>query len=225
MQEPHRKWTKWVNRQFTSLWTSTSHCLEEGPPRSRASVFSIKKPAHEQYSMLSLPVETEVRLGISFKHSTSQLPLRNKQALAGVAKLVAMSSYKPKGWGINSRSQHMPRLWVRPPSEYMQETTNWSFSLTSVFLSLSLSLSLPLSLKIKGHVFGWGLKKKKQQPALIGVISESIKSVWQKDSEPIWEEFWTLSRFPGRSCWKWGYVPSLYVPEFDATVVSYFLIH
>lgn len=35
-------------------------------------------------------------------------------ALANVAQLVAMSSYKPKGHRFDSYSRHMPTLWVWP---------------------------------------------------------------------------------------------------------------
>ena len=56
-------------------------------------------------------------------------------ALAGVAQLVGTWYRTPKGWGFDSGSEHIPRLWVR---------SNGCFSLTSMVLSL---FPLPLSLK------------------------------------------------------------------------------
>ena len=53
----------------------------------------------------------------------------------------------PKGWGFDSSSGHVSRLWVQSLFGACMEGPNRCFSLTSMFLSLSLSLCLPLSLR------------------------------------------------------------------------------
>ena len=61
-----------------------------------------------------------------------------------VAKLVGMSSHKPKGCRFNSWSGHMPRLWVWSLVGAHTELINWYFSLPLMSLSLSFCQSLRL---------------------------------------------------------------------------------
>ena len=59
-----------------------------------------------------------------------------KATLAGWLSWLEHHPYTPKGWGFNSWSGHIPRLWFSTQLGYLQEATNVSLS-----LSLSLSLS------------------------------------------------------------------------------------
>ena len=69
-------------------------------------------------------------------------------AAAGVAQLVGTLSRTPKGWGFDSWSGHIPKLWV----QYLVMVRMGGNQL--MFLSLSLCLSLPSSLsKINKHIF------------------------------------------------------------------------
>ena len=53
-------------------------------------------------------------------------------------------SHKARGPQFNSKSGHVPELWIQVPSEGGKlEATNQHFSLTSAFLTLSFSLPFP----------------------------------------------------------------------------------
>ena len=80
-----------------------------------------------------------------------------------VAKLVGMSSHKPKGCRFNSWSGHMPRLWVWSLVGAHTELINWYFSLPLMSLSLFLSVS-----QINKHILKWRWKEGRKEGREVG---------------------------------------------------------
>ena len=78
------------------------------------------------------------------------------------SQLVGASLCEPKGYGFDSWSGHMPRLWVQSPVG-VHAKGSWSVLLSHINVSLPLCLSPPSPLsKISKHVLGWRFKKKKR---------------------------------------------------------------
>ena len=89
-------------------------------------------PALAQTALLFLDMRQPTLLPYACK--------KHSLALAGVSQLVGALSHKPEGHRFDSRSGHMPRLWVWSWSGCIWEAINWFFSLTSMVLSFSFSL-------------------------------------------------------------------------------------
>ena len=68
-----------------------------------------------------------------------------KKALAGVAQLVGESSHTPKGYGFDSQSGHIPRLWVQSPDKAHSGSSQLMFP-SHINVSLCLFFSLPVPL-------------------------------------------------------------------------------
>ena len=100
---------------------------------------------------VELPGSTELgkaQLNWALQREQKSTTLKAGLALAGVAQLVGVLSYKPKGCRFNSQSGHIPRWLVPSLVGGEQEATDQCFSLATMFLFCSFPPSLFLSLKI-----------------------------------------------------------------------------